>query len=383
MPTLNARRRHWLWCSAWLLGIVVFCVLWPAWEFPRFTIPPQLHLEAFVQLALFHGAWLLIPLLAQSTIKAFARFRQHRKLRATGAAVLAVVCLLLIYARFIEPNELVVRRTLIPAPVDLDVALVSDVHVGRFTRPAKLAQMVRKLNALHVDLVLFAGDFTYGPPNDLATALAPLRQLDKPMYAVLGNHDEQLPGPPVARRIERALAGSPVNFIEHRVVDFPDFRLAGLYDWWTGRDDAAFLRTLPRDKPLLVLMHQPHSLRALRGVDFALAMAGHTHGGQVYLPWLTDEVFRLTRDEQYVDGYYDTPTGKLFVTPGVGITGVPLRFDCPPTIDVLELRRDGRGLDAAKIGRPSIVRTSTRVSTSLPDRAGPAAPLTQGGKIRP
>jgi predicted MPP superfamily phosphohydrolase len=112
-----------------------------------------------------------------------------------------------------------------------------------------------------------------------------------------------------------------------------------LYDWWSGRDDADFLKAVPRDKPLLILMHQPHSLRALHGIDFALAMAGHTHGGQVYIPWLTDQMFLRIRDEKYVDGYYDTPAGKLFVTPGVGVTGVPLRFDCPPTIDVLELRR--------------------------------------------
>jgi predicted MPP superfamily phosphohydrolase len=160
------------------------------------------------------------------------------------------------------------------------------------------------------------------------------------MYAVLGNHDVELPGPPLAGKIKRALAGSPVHFIAHHAIDFPNFRLAGLYDWWSGRDDAAFLRDLPRDKPLLILMHQPHSLRALQGVPFALAMAGHTHGGQVAIPWLTDTMFRLTRDERYVDGYYRTPVGPLFVTPGVGVTGVPLRLNCPPTIDVLELRRD-------------------------------------------
>lgn len=339
MTAIRVRR---LLRGAWLLGIVAFCVLWPAWEYPHFLVPPQLRVEAFLQLALFHGSWLLIPLLAQSAIKAIVRFRQHRKLRTAGAATLAAICLLLIYARFVEPGLLVVRRTVIPAPINLDIALVSDVHVGRFTRPAKLRQMVARLNALHVDLVLFAGDFTYGPPKNLAAALAPLRRLNKPMYAVLGNHDEQLPGPPVARRIEHALAGSPVRFIGHRMVDFPDFRLAGLRDWWTGLDDAGFLKAMPHDKPLLVLMHQPHSLRALHGVDFALAMAGHTHGGQVHIPWLTREVFLLLRDEKYVNGYYATPAGKLFVTPGVGITALPLRFDCPPTIDVLELRRDAR-----------------------------------------
>jgi predicted MPP superfamily phosphohydrolase len=265
--------------------------------------------------------------------------REHRRWRAAGALGLAFVCALLCWARFVAPNRLVVRRTVIPAPVDLNIALVADMHVGIYTRTGKLAQMVAKLNALHVDMVLIAGDLTYDPPYDLAAALAPLRHLDKPTYVVLGNHDVQLPGPPLAHKIFRAMAAPNVQFIEHHVIDFRNFRLAGLYDWWSGRDDTAFLKALPHDKPLLVLMHQPHSLRALRGVDFALAMAGHTHGGQIYIPWLTGEMFMLIRDEPYVNGYYDTPTGKLFVTPGIGVTGVPLRFDCPPTIDVLELRR--------------------------------------------
>jgi predicted MPP superfamily phosphohydrolase len=342
MPALSARRRLWLWRSAWLVAIVVFCFVWPAWEYPVFDIEPQERAKAFLQLLLLHGSWLLWPLLVQSGFKAWLRWHEHRGWRAGGAIVLAVVCVVLCYARFVEPNELVVRRTVIPAPIDLNIALVSDIHVGIYTRPAKLAQMVRKLNTLHVDLVLFAGDLTYDPPKNLAAALAPLWQLNKPMYAVLGNHDVELPGPPLAKKIHRVLAGSPVHFIEHRVIDFPGFRLAGLYDWWSGRDDTAFLKALPHDKPLLILMHQPHSLRTLHGIDFALAMAGHTHGGQVHLPWLTREAFLLLRDERYVNGYYDTPVGKLFVTPGIGVTGLPLRFDCPPVIDVLELRRDAR-----------------------------------------
>jgi predicted MPP superfamily phosphohydrolase len=338
-------RRSWktAWAirGAWVVAIVVFCLVWPAREYPTFDIEPQQRAKAFLQLALLHGSWLLWPLLVQSGCKAWLRRRERRRLRAAGAIALTVACALLCWARFVAPNRLVVRRTVIPAPVDLDIALVADMHVGIYTRTGQLVRMVAKLNALHVDMVLIAGDLTYDPPRDVAAALAPLRHLDKPVYVVLGNHDVQLPGPPLAHRIFRAMAAPNVRFIEHRVIDFPTFRLAGLYDWWSGRDDAAFLKALPHDKPLLVLMHQPHSLRALHGVDFALAMAGHTHGGQVYIPGLTEKVFMLIRDEKYVNGYYDTPMGKLFVTPGIGVTGVPLRFDCPPTIDVLELRRDG------------------------------------------
>ncbi|HLI17435.1 MAG TPA: metallophosphoesterase [Rhodanobacteraceae bacterium] len=341
MPALICRQARIAAACAWIVGIGVFCVLWPWLEYPTFDIEPQERLKAAAQLAVLHGSWLLWPLLLQSVIKAYRRAGERRVLRACGASVLGLVCALLCYARFVEPNELVVSRTVIPAPIDLNIALVSDMHIGIYTRKGKLEQMVRKLNALHVDMVLIAGDFTYDPPHDLAAALAPLRQLDKPTYAVLGNHDTQSPGPPLKHKIFHALAGSPVHFIAHRVVDFPGFRLAGLYDWWSGRDNAAFLRDLPQNKPLLILMHQPHSLRALHGVHFALAMAGHTHGGQVYLPWLTKQVFLWMRDEPYVEGYYDTPQGELFVTRGVGVTGMPLRFNCPPTIDVLELRRDG------------------------------------------
>jgi predicted MPP superfamily phosphohydrolase len=342
VSAMNARRGRWLSLGLWLIGVAIFCIAWPALEYPSFDIEPQQRIEAFLQLLALHGSWLLWPLLAQSLVKAWLRIRERRGWRAGGASVLAIACALLCYARFVEPNELVVRRTVIPAPVDLDIALVSDMHIGIYTRTGKLAQMVAKLNSLRVDMVLIAGDLTYDPPYDLAATLAPLRHINKPTYVVLGNHDVQLPGPPLAHKIFRAIAAPNVHFIEHRVIDFPAFRLAGLYDWWSGRDDTAFLKTLPDDKPLLILMHQPHSLRALQGVEFALAMAGHTHGGQVHIPWLTDELFLRVRDERYVNGYYDTPAGKLFVTPGVGVTGLPLRFDCPPTIDVLELRRQRR-----------------------------------------
>ncbi|MBS0432506.1 MAG: metallophosphoesterase family protein [Proteobacteria bacterium] len=326
----------------WLTGIGLFGVLWPALEITRFIIEPENRWKVFLQLGVLHGSWLLFPLIAEAALILRDRARRRHWRRATGAALVLLLAVVAVWARFVEPRMLVVRTTVVPAPIDLDIALVSDIHIGAYTRSDKLQQLVEKLNAMHVDLVVFAGDLTYDPPRDLARALAPLRQLDQPMYAVLGNHDVQLPGPPVQGDIRAVLAGAPVIFIEHRVVDFPKFRLAGLYDYWTALDDTRFLRALPHDKPLLVLMHQPHSLRELRGVDFTLAMAGHTHGGQVALPWLTAAVFKAERDEIYIDGLYDTPLGPLFVTRGVGVTGMPMRLFCPPTIDRIELRRHVR-----------------------------------------
>ena len=188
---MNLRRLRWLTRSAWLIGIVAFCIAWPAWEYPGFDIEPQQRCKAFVQLALLHGSWLLWPLLLQSGFKAYLRWHGHRRWRAIGAIVLVIVCGTLCWARFVAPNRLVVRHTVIPAPIDLNIALVSDLHIGIFTRTAKLEQMVERLNALHVDMVLIAGDLTYDPPHDLARAFAPLRQLEKAAYVVPGNHDVQ------------------------------------------------------------------------------------------------------------------------------------------------------------------------------------------------
>src|SRR6185437_9178817 len=185
----RSRKIAWIMRGAWLAAIVVFCIVWPAWEYPAFDIEPQQRLKAFVQLVLLHGSWLLWPLLVQSGFKAWLRRREHRRGRAAGAIVLVIVCGVLCWARFVAPNRMVVRRTVIPAPIDLNIALVSDMHIGIFTRTGKLAQMVDKLNALHVDMVLIAGDLTYDPRYDLSAALAPLRHIDKPVYVVLGNHD--------------------------------------------------------------------------------------------------------------------------------------------------------------------------------------------------
>src|SRR5690348_5108030 len=179
----------------WLIAIGIFCVWWPVREMPHFIIEPQNRAKAFLQLAMFHGSWLLFPAMLEAALILWNRARRRHWRRAIGAALVLLLALVGAWARFVEPNVLVVRATVVPAPIDLNIALVADVHVGLFTRPDKLRQMVDRLNAMHVDLVLFAGDLTYDPPRDLGAALAPLRKLDKPMYAVLGNHDVQLPGP--------------------------------------------------------------------------------------------------------------------------------------------------------------------------------------------
>jgi predicted MPP superfamily phosphohydrolase len=101
-----------------------------------------------------------------------------------------------IYARFIEPNLLVVKVFTIKTGYTLKLALISDMHYGLYSTPQQMQRLVDKLNTLDVDAIVVAGDWTYEPSKkiDLAQQFQPFSQL-KTLYSVVGNHDEQRPGP--------------------------------------------------------------------------------------------------------------------------------------------------------------------------------------------
>ena len=107
-----------------------------------------------------------------------------------------------------------------------------------------------------------------------------------------------------------------------------------------GKDDPGFLAAGPASGPTLVLAHNPDSAIALDPARVALVLAGHTHGGQIRIPWLYRHVipsqYGFDRGEQFLH----TPHGRVrvYTTVGTGEIGLPMRLFNPPTIDVLDLR---------------------------------------------
>ena len=92
-------------------------------------------------------------------------------------------------------------------------------------------------------------------------------------------------------------------------------------------------------KPLLLLTHNPDLMEDLPPLPVpVLMMAGHTHGGQVNLPVLTERILAGMSRHGYKRGLYQRRNGQVFVTSGVGMIGLPLRFAMPPVIDVMEMR---------------------------------------------
>ena len=286
---------------------------------------------------LFYESWLMF-LFLPLVIWGF----KHKKV-SMGFFLISVIGMVFgIYARFIDPNLLFVKHTSIQTGYTLKLALISDMHYGLYSTPQQMRRLVDKLNELDVDAVVVAGDWMYEPSQkiSLTEQLQPFRQLKHPIYSVPGNHDEEMPGPPLAKELKAALMANNIKPIEGQSVDLGKVRLVGLGDLLAFETRGERLAALKiQDKPLLLLTHNPDSLYELPILTQSFVMlAGHTHGGQVNLPILTEKILALVTRDGYQRGLYPlTKQNQLFVTSGIGMIGLPLRFAMPPVIDVLEM----------------------------------------------
>ena len=284
-----------------------------------------------IQLGFLWISWLVWPLIGWL----FWRIvRDRRVLSSHGLAL--VLALWFAEMRFVEPTMLVERHTELHLGFQTRLALISDYHMGLYNGPGFLERAVDRLNAMPLDAVLIAGDHLGKPDRPLAELLAPLSRLKHPTFSVPGNHDESAPGPPVRDELRRTLLALGVTPVEYRHVVRERFTLIGLGDHFARRDSIAPLLAAPTDKPRIVLMHNPDSAMALPRGSVALALAGHTHGGQIRLPWLYRQAIpcRYPFDR----GLHRFAPVPVFVTSGLGQTGLPMRFLNPPVIDVLEIR---------------------------------------------
>jgi predicted MPP superfamily phosphohydrolase len=211
---------------------------------------------------------------------------------------------------------------------------------------------------------LIAGDFVYnaaGQPEAVSVGVEVVRPLVSagiPTYAVLGNHDyaEEASGkqPGVGEVVCRALGEIGVRVLRNEAVDLGDgLYLVGIGPYRVGEDRSgqAFAE-VPRDAPRVVLMHNPRSFAGLASGVAPLALAGHTHGGQIRMPFKPEwNLARLVKPwPQYADGWidgYGRPGNRLYVNRGLGFSMIPVRIGCRPEVTFFTLRRLGQGAPTA------------------------------------
>jgi predicted MPP superfamily phosphohydrolase len=278
-----------------------------------------------------------------------------RRLAWIAFAAALVAPALALWGFVIEPASLRVREYELappgwpPACDGLRVAVLADLHVGSpWNGLDKLAEIVAETRAARPDLVLLAGDYVIqGVKGGAFIAPAPigdgLRPLDAPLgtWAVLGNHDWWLG----KTRVRSALEAGGVRVLEDESVPVERgdcrFWLTGIGDFWESPHDvAAALRPAPEDAAVLAFTHNPDLFPLIPPARTSLVIAGHTHGGQVYLPFYGRPIVPSRYGERFAIGHVVEQGRHLFVTPGLGTSMIPVRFLVPPEISLLTLRAE-------------------------------------------
>lgn len=207
------------------------------------------------------------------------------------------------------------------------IAQLSDVHVGNMTPAAHVRAAVDAANRAAPDLVVLTGDYVCWKRSEAPLVGEQLAGLRAPrVLAVLGNHDYFTWGAGVRSALEGA--GYEVLRNQTTVANVRGAPLAvvGVDDPVTRHDDldAAFAGA-PPGVPRIVLCHGPDRAPAIARRGAALVLSGHTHGGQIFVPGITDRLMKRI-GLNYRRGMYDLDgDSKLYVTPGVGFSGVTHR----------------------------------------------------------
>ena len=271
-----------------------------------------------------------------------------RKLLAALALILLATVGVLYYAHEEARRDPVVRTAAIRLPgwpakaKPVRAVLISDIHIGSTAMDARrLARIANQINALHPDIVLIAGDMIFGHDPTGAAKLgggliAPLSRLRAPLgvVAVLGNHDHWTGATVVRDDLKRA----GITVLENQAIMRGPLAIAGIDDDFSHHADLP--GTLARLRALrgarIVLTHSPDIAPSLPG-DTPLMLAGHTHCGQVVLPFY-GPISDVTRYQgRYRCGIRVEGKRAVIVSAGLGTSGPPLRLGAPPDLWLLTL----------------------------------------------
>ena len=273
------------------------------------------------------------------------------------SAIVALGWVLGVWAFLIEPATLTVRHVTVESDQwrgpPLRIGIISDTHVAApHTDVARIETLVARMNRERPDVIVLLGDYAGGhepaeqrarpEQSEILAGVEAFRGLSAPLgvHAVLGNHDSWYDDAAISAALTRSGATVLDNHAQRIQRPTGAFWLAGLADMHSPRDPplvAATLRQVSDEAPVIVLTHWPDPfLEVPDGV--ALTLAGHTHCGQVNLPIFGRLVHASRMSERWSCGLYDESGRKLFVTGGVGVSILPVRFRAPPEVVILTLR---------------------------------------------
>lgn len=238
----------------------------------------------------------------------------------------------------LEHLEITLKR--LPRKLDgFKIIHLSDIHHSPFTELAHIERAIKVANRLRPDMFVLTGDYVSHDRKYIGPVAEALGQLRARYgtYACLGNHDHWTDAELVTDRFRAEGINVLVNEGVRVKAEGSSFWLAGVDDYMVGKTDvpAAFRGSYP-DELKLLLAHNPTIFRQSVRLKIDLTLSGHTHGGQVKLR--DEEKKRLIRKRRLSSGLHRRYDSQIYITRGIGTVVLPVRYQCPPEISLLELK---------------------------------------------
>ena len=279
------------------------------------------------------------------------RPRKKHRIWKTMICLAILIAVTAGYARYIEPYSLTQREVrylsedLAALPGGIKVAVFADTHFSEYYTPENFQKVVDRINAENPDLIFFLGDLI----DDYSTYSGDVGEIEKGLrslhakigkYAVYGNHDY---GGEMEFDYPDVMKAGGFDLLINESVYFEDLNLEvmGIDDMVIGYGDPAAAAALKEERYSVVLCHEPDIADRLKDYAVDLMLAGHTHGRQINL-WFFDDYILPKYGKKYVKGEFDLPAAggrdlQLYVTRGIGMTKIPMRFASPPEVNTIEL----------------------------------------------
>lgn len=273
--------------------------------------------------------------------------RRQFLVRAVGAAGLLGLSAAGAYGTLYEPFDYELTQTDIfirdlPDAFDgFRIVQLTDVHHSRLVALDEIRRVVELAQKARPDLIVLTGDFVTSRRSYIEPCAEALGALDAPagVFAVLGNHDHHTDG----ELMTRALTRHKIQVLENANTTLrrggATLQLAGIDDWGWGKTDwTRAMRGLDASRPSLLLSHEPAVFDAPQARSFSFIITGHTHGGQIALPFIGAPA-RFLPQFRYISGLYTRDATQLYVSRGTGVIGIPVRLGARPEIASFRLRQ--------------------------------------------
>ncbi|MBA2124491.1 hypothetical protein B9J78_06145 [bacterium Unc6] len=260
--------------------------------------------------------------------------------------LICIIGLFLIYSFYIEPNRLTVTHITIKFENlnenlnGLTVLHLSDLHLNKIGKKEK--KLLETVNQLNPDILVITGDFVN--KREMVDDCIQMINKFKAKYGkwgVWGNNDHCI----LNQKDKKKLAESEIVILGNEnqsiAINQQNMWIIGVDDPVGGHDNLSrAMGGVPEEGFKLLLSHSPAIIEEAHRAGIELVLAGHTHGGQVYIPLISHLIVRLLRGKGYIAGLYSVGQTYLYVSRGIGTSILPLRAFCPPEITLIKLEKE-------------------------------------------